>query len=176
MASYLENIVDLELSAGNVHRSYANRIVGDGDSLANRFGVRVYRDNEPISLSGQTCVGYFIRPDGETVTLAGTIIDNLAYVNLNSNCYVVDGQFILSIKVTGGGYNTTLRIVDGTVVKTTTDSITATGGSVPNVSSLTTLAERIEAAAETIEGFSVTTELNSGTDYTLVVVSETEET
>lgn len=175
MAIYQENIARLDLSIGSFHRSFLNKMIGEGDTLADRFGVEVMRDGEPVSLGNSTCTGYFIRPDGTTVVISGTVNNNIAYVSLPALCYTVEGQFTLAIKVTGGGINGTLRIVDGTVVNTTTDEVTATGGSVPSVAAMITLAERIEAAAETIEGFSVTTELNSGTDYTLVVVSETED-
>ena len=172
MAISRENIVAVDMSAGTIHRSFVNKAIGEGDALADRFGVQLTKEGEPVNLSSSECVGYFMRADGETIVINGHTSNDMAYVILPELCYAVEGNFTLVIKLTGGGVNGTVRIVDGTVVKTTTDEIIATGGSVPDVSALTELTERIEAAAEDIEGFSIEAVLNSGADYTLVVVND----
>ena len=65
MANYREDIVNIELMGGNIHRAFMQKSIGAGDKLANRFGVRVFRNGSPVQLGG-TCNGLFIRADGAT--------------------------------------------------------------------------------------------------------------
>ena len=55
MAIYHEDIVDIELESGNIHRSFAKHSIGSGDAAANRFGVRVLRNGEAVDLTGASC-------------------------------------------------------------------------------------------------------------------------
>lgn len=146
MAIYKEDIVDIELSSGTIYRSFLNRNIGEGDQLANRFGVRLLRNGEPESISG-TCSGYFIRPDGGTVVITGTISGNTAYVDLPQTCYTYEGQFALAIKITSGSATGTMRIIDGVVSNTTTDTLVDPGTILPSIESLIA---SIEAAVDTI--------------------------
>ena len=147
MANYREDIINIDLENGNLHRSFLQRSIGMGDEKANRFGVRVFRDKVPVSLSG-SCKGYFIRSDGETVTINdGVISGNVAYVILPSGCYAVEGCFTLAIKVTTSGETITMRIVDGMVTRTAT-TVVADPGQV--VLDIETLLQAIEDAVATI--------------------------
>ena len=120
MANYKEDIVDVELESGVLHRSFLNYTIGAGDSNANRFGVRVFRNGKPESLSGISCSGYFRNNRDDVFSLSGygSVSGNVAYVTLPASCYREEGAFYLSIKLAGGGRNTTVRIVEGTVIKT----------------------------------------------------------
>ena len=121
MANYREDIISIELANGNVHRGFLQHSIGGGDKKADRFGVRVYRNGQPETLTG-TCFGLFVRSDGATVTINnGTIVGNVAYVELPENCYEVEGVFTLAIKVTTADDTVTLRIVDGNVSRTSTN-------------------------------------------------------
>ncbi len=136
MAVYREDIVEIELESGTVHRSFLNHSIGSGDNKANRFGIRALRNGRPTSIGG-TCAGYFIRADGQTVVIAnGTVEGNEAYVTLPEACYAVEGQFTLAIKCTGGGATGTMRIVDGVVSRTTTDAIVDPGTLIPSIEDL----------------------------------------
>lgn len=146
MANYKEDLVDVELTTGNIHRSYLNRAIGEGDKMANRFGVRAFRGGSPESLSG-TCYGYFIRSDGQTVVIEGTVSGNEAYVQLPATCYAVEGQFALAIKVETSSIAATLRIVDGVVSNTTTGTIVDPGTVLPTIE---TLLSAIEDAVASI--------------------------
>lgn len=135
MANYKEDIVNIELENGTLHRSYIHHSIGEGDALANRYGVRVFRNGQPVQLTG-TCSGLFIRADGTTVVIpAGSIEGNVAYVTLTENCYVVEGVFCLAIKITTDGETVTLRIVDGIVTRTSTDSYDS-GTIIPSIEAL----------------------------------------
>jgi len=136
MAIYHEDIVDIELEGGNIHRAFLNTAIGSGDELANRFGVRAFRNGQPENIGG-TCFGLFVRADGATVAIAnGTVSGNVAYVTLPEACYAVEGQFTLAIKCQGGGVTGTLRIVDGVVSRTSTDETVDPGNIIESVEDL----------------------------------------
>ena len=136
MAEYREDIIDIDLKGGSVCRDSALRMIGYGDDGANRFGVRVFRDGVPEVLSG-SCVGYFIRADNGTVVInTGVISGNVAYVDLDEACYAVDGSFSLAIKVTGANSSSTMRIIDGVVVRTSTSQIVDPGTLIPSIDDL----------------------------------------
>lgn len=149
MANYREDIVSVELTSGNIYRSFLNHSIGEGDALANRFGIRAFRNGEPEDLSG-VCTGYFIRPTGDTVVIDnGVISGNVAYITLPAACYVNEGQFSLAIKVanTDDGITTTMRIVDGVVCNTETGSYVDPGTIIPSIEDLI---DAIENAIATI--------------------------
>ena len=146
MAIYKEDFVDIELMNGNINRNFCNRSIGEGDALANRFGIRAYRNGVAENLGG-TCVGLFIRADGGTVTVEGVVSGNEAYVELPQACYAVEGQFALAIKVINGNATGTLRIVDGVVDNTTTGSVVDPGTIIPSIE---TLIAAIDAAVASI--------------------------
>ena len=165
MANYREDILDIELENGNLHRNFMRHTIGSGDALANRFGVRVFRHGEPVALTG-TCNGYFINSAGATIPITNGVIDgNVAYVTLISTCYAVEGIFSLAIKVTSSGETVTMRIVDGMVSRTSTDVAIDPGTIIPSVEDLI---EAIEDATAQIPAD------YSGLKRTLAVVQEDE--
>lgn len=143
MANYHEDIVNIELESGNIHRSFLHHSIGEGDDRANRFGVRLFRNGEPENVSG-SCFGLFIRADGATVAINnGTVSGNVAYVTLPDTCYAVEGQFCLTIKVGTANDTITLRIVDGVVSRTSTNVAVDPGTIIPSIEDLI---EEIEEA------------------------------
>lgn len=147
MANYKEDIINIELENGTLHRSFLHHSIGEGDAKANRYGVRVFRNKEPVALGG-SCRGFFIRADGATVTIPdGVVTGNVAYVTLPETCYAVEGVFSLAIKVINGSETVTMRIVDGVVSRTSSGSAVDPGTIIPSVEAM--LAE-IAAAEATI--------------------------
>ena len=122
MAIYKEDLADIELTSGSIHRTFLNHSIGKGDIKENRFGVRLFRNGQAENIgSGYSCAGYFTKADGTVVTLSSSnagVSGNTAWVTLTEACYTVEGKFTLAIKVTGGGVTTTMRIVDGMVDNT----------------------------------------------------------
>lgn len=102
-----------------------------GDNEGNVVGVNVTENGQPVALSGY-CYGYFIRDDGFTVVIAGSITGNSAYVILPASCYTVVGQFSLVIKVG----TVAIGAVTGTVYRTTTDAVIDPGEVVPSIEEL----------------------------------------
>lgn len=136
MALYKDDFVDVEMTTGTIHRSFATKTIGEGDILANRFGVRLFNNGTPAELGNASCAGYFIRSTGDTVVIEGTATENEAYVILPQACYAYEGQFALAIKVVGDGVTATMRIVDGVVSNTSTGSIIDPGTIIPSIDAL----------------------------------------
>lgn len=141
------DIIDVDLDTGTVHRSYNDHVICMDDELANVYGARLFAGKEPVQLTGgATCAGYFIRPNGDTVVIEGYITaptetepSSTCRVVLPQACYAYPGQFTLVIKVSSamiGGGTSTVRIVDGTVVKTRTGAVIDPGIPIPNIDEL----------------------------------------
>ena len=169
MAIYKEDIVNIELSTGKIFRSFLPTTIGAGDDIANRFGVRAFRDGVAESIGG-SCFGLFIRADGTTVAISnGVVSGNLAYVTLPEACYAVEGQFALAIKCQGGGVTGTLRIVDGVVSRTSTSATVDPGTVIPSIEDLI---EAIDDAVASIPAdysglwTSLAPEFSTGSAYT----------
>ena len=148
MAIYHQDIADIELNSGSLHRSFIGHSIGLGDAAANRFGVRIFRDGVAETLSGVTCQGFFRNANGENIALTsyGTIDGNVAYVTLPQACYNVEGMFTLAIKLVGSGVTGTMRIVDGMVDNTNTGSAVAPTGSVPTYQEVLSVYEQMQTA------------------------------
>ncbi len=135
MEVYREDLVEIELESGTLHRSFLNRSIGKGDNLANRFGVKLFRNGEPVNAELAVCQGIFMAPNGQNILVSGSgftgVSGNAAWVQLPQACYNVEGQFTLAIKVIGDGVTGTMRIVDGTVDNTGTEGAVAPTGTVP---------------------------------------------
>ena len=146
-----ENLVEVELTSGTVFRSFLNKSICKGDNNANVYGMYLFKDGNPVNPTG-ICTGYFIRPDKTTVAIQGQIEGNKAYVTLPASCYITPGQFSLAIKVTNGqGFTVGIRIVDGTVIDTTTETLVDPGSVIPSLADLLAVIEQAEAAAEEID-------------------------
>lgn len=150
MAIYHEDIANIELSSGQIFRSFMNHTIGSGDTEANRFGVRVMRNGEDVDLTGVSCFGYFRNAEGTNIALTseGTVSGSVAYVTLPQACYNVEGQFTLSIKLIGGGVTGTMRIVDGVVDNTNTGSAVAPTEDVPTYTEILAVYDQMLEAVE----------------------------
>lgn len=160
MAIYKEDLVDIELETGSIFRNFLNQTIGEGDKAENRFGIRAFRNGEPENLEGATCIGYFIRPIGGTVVIDGGVVSgNTAYITLPQACYVYEGNFSLAIKLVGTNITGTMRIVDGVVLNTTTETLIDPGSVIPDISDLLALIEDAESAIQGAVHFDITQEL-----------------
>ena len=151
---YKENIVDIDLAKGKLHREFLPQSIGTADNSADRFGIRVFRNGEEVDLSGCSCYGFFRDPQGNPIALTsyGTIDGNLAYVTLPQACYNYEGQFTLSIKLIGGGVTGTMRIIDGVVDNTNTGGAVAPTGAVPTYSEVLSQYDAMVAATAAANG------------------------
>lgn len=152
MAIYKEDIVAIELQSGTIHRSFLGNTIGSGDRMANRFGVSLFRDGQPVSAESSTVAGVFMAPDGNNYGINETNWPgstgkegNKAWVQLPEICYAVTGQFTLAIKLSGGSVEGTMRIVDGMI------SETGEAGAVVPTSTIPTTADIIAAYEEAVD-------------------------
>ena len=113
----------------------------------------------------------FIRPDGVTLVLTGTVSENEAYIDLPAAAYSVPGSFTLSIKISGSGFNSTVRVVDGTIIDTTTGEI-VDNSVIIDISEWETMIEESAAAVEDIAAISVSSAQITGTRYKIIVTKE----
>ena len=118
-----------------------------GDNHGNLVGVTVTDAGEPATLSGEVR-GYFIRSDGNTVIMSGTIDGNKVTVVLPSACYTVVGQFSLVIKVG----QVAVGACTGYVYQSNTDSTVDPEHVIPDIDQLLTRVEALEGRATTLEG------------------------
>ena len=138
MAVYRSDILDIDLeNNGSLHRSFLNHSIGLLDVMGNRFGVRLFRNGEPVSLNYAACQGIFMAPDGNNYAIVGQAYTgagendggeiNVGWVQLPAICYAVEGQFTLAIKIVEPNTNDpdvvgTMRIIDGYVNNTGADN------------------------------------------------------
>lgn len=149
MAVYKANILDVELNTGNIARSFLCHNIGKDDTKADRFGVRVYRDGEPESLSGCSIQGYMMRPNGTNLAITGSntgVSGNEAWVDLPQAAYDYEGQFCLALKLIGGGVTGTIRIIDGMINNTFVDDALVPMQSVPTYQEILAVYDQMVAA------------------------------
>lgn len=168
------SIVDIDIAqmGGMIYRSFANRMIGEGDVSGDMFGVRIFNNGEAVNLTGCSCIGYFIKPDGDTTVITGTINGNTVYVIIPQACYANPGNYTLSIKVTGTGFAGTMRIVDGTIVDTSNGSFIDPGSVIPDLASWTELVLIANTAATNIGKIHIESEQITGTRYKMKVYKD----
>ena len=154
MAIYKSDIVDINLETCNIHRAFLNRTIGSGDSGADHFGIRVFRNGEPVDLTGVSVQGIFLPPQGSPIAITdgNSVSGNEAYVVLPQACYNYDGQFCLSIKLVGGGVTGTMRIVDGMVDNTHSTGTVAPTETVPTYQEIRSTYDDMVAATAAANG------------------------
>ena len=108
------DIAKIDLGKPVMH-SQVGEVLVTGDSNANRYGAIVSHGSEEIDLSGCTCEGWFIAPSGETIIIPGAVRGNMAYVDLNAECYQSEGAFTLALKIKQDESIITLRMMDGRI-------------------------------------------------------------
>lgn len=133
--------------AGSVEKRYGGALLGQGDDSADVFTVALQRNGQAAGLDATGCEAHFIRPDGTTVSMSGSVSGGVGTVTLLPQCYAVPGDFTLAIKFTGSGAEATAVIIDGSVVQTYTDSVADLGG-VWNLSAIQALIDaKLDAPA-----------------------------
>lgn len=150
MDFYKQDIVDINLNTGNIFRSFLNHSIGFKDDDADRFGIRAFRDGEPVDLTGASCQAVFMATNGVNIALTsyGTVSGNVAYVTLPQACYDYEGQFCLAIKLISNGVTGTVRIVDGVVERTGASGAVAPTGSVPTYQEVLSVYEQVLPLAQ----------------------------
>lgn len=171
MAAYHNEMIDIDLASGTVHREYLNHQISEGDKRGHRFGFRAFRNGVAEDISGCSLVGYFNRANGTSVTINGGYVSvgtTSAYLILPEACFSVPGNFTLVIKLVTSSITSTVRIIQGTVLDTIASTLTDPGSTIPDLSDVTALLSDINDAADTIDGISISGGQISGTRYRII--------
>lgn len=132
-----------------IKKMYLDTIFATEDNKAHRFDVALYRNNEPLALSGGTVSAYFIRYcDNGTVKLSGSMSGNVASVTLTKACYSKGGAFALIIKALAGDEITTVFYGEGSMFVSQTDTIIDTENVIPSLDDLLAQIAVMEAAID----------------------------
>ena len=121
----MDNTVTVDLSKGI---RFASVDIGEADSYANRFGAKVVSSGQQVDLTGASAQGVFIREDGETIDVPGGVENGVAFVVLTPDCYEVVGRYQFSLKLVSGDAKTTLRMIEGRVLRTRSNGSGSGGG------------------------------------------------
>lgn len=161
-----EDIAKVDLANnGVVYRTFLNRTIGKDDDYANRFGVELYFNGEPLNLGTSSCIGLFMAPDGQNIIISDqnhAFTDgNKAFVQLPQACYNVEGPFTLAIKIIESPITNTVRIIDGTVYKTGSESPVAPVESVPTYEEVLAVFDQMLEAKEGSVRYDITQLLTS---------------
>lgn len=169
-----EDFVIIDTMAVKPHRSFMEKTIGEGDATGDRIGVEILTNGEPANLTGCYCKGFFIRNgNADTIIINGTVRGNRAWVDLPGSAYAYEGTYSLVIKITHGSSEImTVRIVDGTVINTSTEPVLDSAHALPTEAELEELIASVEDAAEVLGGMRHNMEQISGEDYRAVVVLE----
>jgi hypothetical protein len=126
----MDNTVTVDLNKGI---RFASVDIGEDDANANLFGAEVVSKGKPENIDGAAVQGHFIREDRKTIDVTGSVKGNVAYVVLTPDCYAVVGRYQLTLKIILDNAKTTLRIIEGRVLRTRTDGSGSGGGGTPSL-------------------------------------------
>lgn len=150
----IEQDIDLRCGA-QTPQIWPNALMLTGDNLAHTWRVRVFDGGGVVALTGATVTGYFVRTDGNTVAVQGSVEGSTAIVTLAQACYAFEGDLKGVMRLTLGGKTVTLSVLTLMVRKVLTDAIIDPGNVIPSLEDLLAQIEAMEtatAAANTAAG------------------------
>ena len=152
---------------------WPNALMLSGDSEAHTWETRVYEDGAAFDMTGGAVTGYFVRADGNTVVVQGSITGNLASVTLAQACYAVAGDVKGVLRLSTGTKVITLSVLILRVRNDLTDVLIDPGEVIPSLDELlaqivameaaTAAANEAAAAADTATGLATTAKENADT-------------
>lgn len=141
----IEQDIDLRCGA-QTPQIWPNALMLTGDNLAHTWRVRVFDGGEAVALTGATVTGYFVRTDGNTVAVQGSVEGSTAIVTLAQACYAFEGDLKGVMRLTLGGKTVTLSVLTLMVRKVLTDAIIDPGNVIPSLEDLLAQIEAMETA------------------------------
>jgi hypothetical protein len=148
MANWLiKQEIDLQHGAP-VPQVWPNALMMCGDNQAHTWRVTVLDGGAAAALSG-TVTGSFIRADGATVIIGGSLSGNVATVLFDSTCYAYPGDLTGVMRITGGGQKVTLAATIFRVRNDITDVVVDPGGTIPSLEEVLAQLDACEAATAT---------------------------
>ena len=149
-----------------------------GDNQAHRVRVQLQMNGAAVSPEGVTAAGYFMRSDGRTVYMEGTVDGSTAEVVLSDECYRYTGAFTLILRLTGEVQNMTVLALRGTVAASTSETVITSTKEIYNLTDLldqltdlNDMAALLTASADRLKDqiFSIAENLLDNTNFCLPV-------
>lgn len=109
------------------------------------FEITCLSNGAAAAVSG-TVSGRFLRADGVTQLISGTLSGNVVSITLTQNCYNVPGRFGLVVYVTGSDVSTAIYCAVGSVYRSTSDTVVDSGSIIPTPEQLEAMIEACGAA------------------------------
>ena len=131
-----------------VERTLIRPALLTGDSQAHTFRVSLSRAGAAAAVDGAIVPAYFVRGDGVTVPITGSLEGNVAVVTLPEGCYRVPGRFQLVVKLGTDSGVSTVFWGDGAVAASSTDAILDEEDVIPSLEDVLAQIAAAEAAAE----------------------------
>lgn len=122
-----------------------------GDVEAHQFVVRCFRGRDAVSLVGAGITAYFIRADGVTLPIMGSVENGAAVVTLPAACYVHRGRFSLIIKASMGDTISAILWTEGAVSRSKTDVVMDPAHTIPDLDKLLAQIAAMEEATKRAE-------------------------
>lgn len=131
----IEQEIDLQRGA-QAPQVWPNALMLCGDNNAHTWRVTVMDCGEAAQVTGSV-TGYFVRPDGNTVAVQGSMTGNVASVVLAQACYAQEGDVKAVLRLSSGtGAKVTLAALILPVRNVLTDSIIDPGNVIPSLDDL----------------------------------------
>ena len=115
------------------------------ENQAHEFIISVRKNGVKQTVTGSVS-GKFIRANGTTIFLQGSIVDGDAVVRLHQDCYNVQGRFTFNIFNTQSGVTTCIYSAVGKIDMGSTETVIDAGDVVPDVSDVVAAQEAAQAA------------------------------
>lgn len=134
--------------ARGVERTLIRPALMTGDSQAHTFRVALTRSGAAAAVDGAIVPAYFVRGDGVTVPITGSLEGSVAVVTLPEACYRVPGRFQMVVKLSMDSGISTVFWGDGAVASSSTDAILDEEDVIPSLDELLAQIAAAEAAAD----------------------------
>lgn len=131
-----------------VERTLIRPALLTGDSQAHTFRLTVKRGGGDADIAGASVAAYFVRADGVTVPITGSVDGSVALVTLPESCYRVPGRFQLVVKLGTDSGVATVFWGDGAVAASSTDAILDEEDVIPSLEEVLAQIAAAEAAAD----------------------------
>lgn len=158
----IKQVIDIE-KVDKSTTGYPYMIATQGDRSAHVWEITVMRGKDPADLSGAMATASFIRADGATVDVSGSITGNCASVVLPQEVYAYPGRVIGLFSLRAGEEKAlTASAISFDVRAGSTETIIVPGSPVQDIEDLMAYIDQLEALRDDLTG--VETRLNAKVD------------
>lgn len=145
----INQTVDLKKGINGVE-VWPHALMYTGDKNAHTWNVTILDGGTPATISGNV-MGYFIRKDGATVAVKGSLSGNVASVTLDEKCYAFEGDVRSILRITTSNSIISVSALLLNVRYGITDEIVDPGKLVPTLDELLAQIDAMEKATANAE-------------------------